>query len=372
VNTPLYVEIGPLLLRRLTGIARFTARLVEALAERVPLRLISIVERRDARRDHLSTALVWGEEIAIERGSLPAADGDVADWSRAVLSRPRRLLDRAALENSACLYSLLRPEARRFAREVGVLYDFTPLLLPETHEAWVRDLFGRSFTRTLASNDAVLAISESTKFDAGWLSPCAPERVAVCRPGPSLCVHGHASPRPVERAPNLLLVVATREPRKNAGRVLDWFLRASTLPPGTDLLWVGPKGWAWSLRSTLRYRSPGGGTFRFAGEVSDVELCELYRRASLTIYPSLYEGFGFPVLDSLLHGTPVACSFNSSLKEFAGPGVAYFDPYDSASLDSAAREALSAPRDFERADLRETCSWQKAAERVLRAMSDEQ
>src|SRR5205807_2476136 len=64
-------------------------------------------------------------------------------------------------------------------------------------------------------------------------------------------------------------------------------------------------------------------------------LCELYRRATFTVYPSLYEGFGFPVLDSLRHGAPVLCSYNSSLQEFDGLGVGFFDPWDPASLDEA-------------------------------------
>src|SRR5262249_26877817 len=79
---------------------------------------------------------------------------------------------------------------------------------------------------------------------------------------------------------------------------------------------------------------------RFLGMVPDARLCELYRRAAFTIYPSLYEGFGFPVLDALRHGTPVVSSFNSSLQEFAGPGGFYFDPCDPASLDAACRELL--------------------------------
>ena len=79
------------------------------------------------------------------------------------------------------------------------------------------------------------------------------------------------------------------------------------------------------------------------GFVSDQQLCELYQRAGLTIYPSLYEGFGFPVLDSLRHGTPVLCSYNSSLKEFDCPGVFYFDACDASSLNEAYLSWLANP-----------------------------
>ncbi len=61
------------------------------------------------------------------------------------------------------------------------------------------------------------------------------------------------------------------------------------------------------------------------------------RTAAWTIYPSLYEGFGFPVLDSLRHGAPVLASLNSSLREFDSPGLQFFDPYDAPTLDEAWR-----------------------------------
>lgn len=69
--------------------------------------------------------------------------------------------------------------------------------------------------------------------------------------------------------------------------------------------------------------------------VSDAELCRLYQTAGWTAYPSLYEGFGLPVLDALRHGAPVLSSFHSSLRELAGPGVFFFDPYDPSTLDDA-------------------------------------
>jgi glycosyltransferase involved in cell wall biosynthesis len=94
-------------------------------------------------------------------------------------------------------------------------------------------------------------------------------------------------------------------------------------------------------------------------------LCRLYRQAACTVYPSLYEGFGFPVLDSLRHGTPVLCGYNSSLQEFAGPGVFYFDVCDPASLDAAFQDWQAAqPFQIQRADLQEKYTWDGFAETV--------
>jgi len=104
---------------------------------------------------------------------------------------------------------------------------------------------------------------------------------------------------------------------------------------------------------------------RFLGKVSDRRLCELYRQASATIYPSLYEGFGFPVLDSLRHGTPVLCAYNSSLGEFEGPGVHYFDATDPSSLDEAYKVFLATKTgSLERADLDRRLNWDNMARTI--------
>ena len=167
-----------------------------------------------------------------------------------------------------------------------------------------------------------------------------------------------------------MLVVCTLEPRKNWRFLLDWFLQTQVLDPEMELWWVGPSGWMWERTKRCQRRSARGGVVRFLGAVPDERLCQLYRQAAFTVYPSLYEGFGFPVLDALRHGTPVLSSFHSSLQEFAGPGVYFFDPYDAASLDSACQDLLTARRqasgaDVTRDDLDQRFSWDGVARTVL-------
>ena len=184
-------------------------------------------------------------------------------------------------------------------------------------------------------------------------------------PGPSLCVAGHASQRPVTRSRRFILVVSALEPRKNGRFLIDWFLHTGALESEIELWWVGPNGWKCNLSRRFQGRSKGR-TIRFLGFVSDEKLCELYRQAACAVYPSLYEGFGFPVLDALRHGTPVVSSFNSSLEEFAGPGVFYFDACDPATLDDACRQALAERGGpIWRAELEERFSWDRLAEKVV-------
>src|SRR5262249_44509924 len=238
-----------------------------------------------------------------------------------------------------------------------LLHDFTPLIMPKAHVRETREHFGALFSENAALCDKLVANSQSTKADAAWLSSVPAENVVVCYPGPTLCLGRHAHAEPVLRRDDVIVVVSTLEPRKNGRFLFQWFLNTRVLPAGTELWWVGPAGWLMKFVSHALRRSLRGRKIKLLGVVSDQRLCELYRSAAFTIYPSLYEGFGFPVLDSLRHGTPVLSSFNSSLQEFAGPGVFYFDACDPASLDAAYLEMRGAKSlVIGRRDLEERCS----------------
>jgi glycosyltransferase involved in cell wall biosynthesis len=360
---PLYLEVTPLLVKPLAGIGRSVARLVPALAQLTPLRLFTTVHANDSRHMNLSSALVAGEELAVTAQDLPPdADLDLDLWVRRLLRRPRRQHDFRLAERSAAVYTLFRPPQRHFRREVCLLHDFTTLLLPWAHPTQAREHFGPLFSEYSGVCDKAVAVSQATRADATWLSALPPEDVVVSYQGPSLCVRSHAQPRSIAQTDDLILVVSTLEPRKNGRFLLDWFLETEVLPPHARLWWVGPTGWLYDRRQWAIPPKSRGRQVRFLGMVSDRRLCDLYQQASFTVYPSLYEGFGFPVLDALLHGRPALSSFNSSLQEFAGPGVFYFDPCDRTSLDTACRELLScSPLEVDRADLRARCSWDALA-----------
>jgi glycosyltransferase involved in cell wall biosynthesis len=350
----IYVDVSPLQEKHLTGMGRFVARLVQALARVTPLGLLT------------ATA---GQYIPLPRGEAETYDLDPESWARGLLRRRRSPLRREVAQASAVVYTALRPPIRCFGREIGILYDFTTLILPGTHGEQSRQHFGVFFAKTAPFCDKLVAISQSTKHDARWLCAAAEEKVVVGYPGPSLCVDSHAYPSPVARRDNVILVVSALEPRKNAPFLLDWFAASAALDADMELWWAGPKVW-WASRDLLndlerRRAGRRGARIRLLGKVSDRELCELYQQATFTIYPSLYEGFGLPVLDALLHGTPVVCGHHSSLQELAGPGVFFFDPCDPATLDDACRQLrASHPVAIDTASLRERFSWSKLAQTV--------
>jgi glycosyltransferase involved in cell wall biosynthesis len=325
-----------------------------------------MLSKEEVLAERRAAGLTSEEEMAVEPGELSAEDGDLAVWARRLFVRPRRPHDRGAALRCAGVFTSFRAPQRRFRREVGILYDFTPLLVPATHTRDTLERFGAFYAQHLTKCDKIVAISRSTKADARWLTALPAEDVLVGYPGPSLCVHSHAHTEPVRRRNDLILVVSTLEPRKNGRFLLDWFLNTSVLVEGVELLWVGPSGWMNCREWALGRRRASGRAVRFLGVVSDARLCKLYQQATFTIYPSLYEGFGFPVLDSLRHGAPVACSLNSSLQEFAGPGVFPFDPCDPATLDAACLDVFErGGAAIDQAELDARFSWDNMARTVL-------
>jgi len=365
LDEPIFVEVGALFTKHLTGIGRHVARLVRGLAQLAPLRLVSTMSSAQARRLQLPNALVCGQEMSVTKSDLPPMDPNLDGWVRDLVRRPRRRHAAQLAGRSSCVFPALRPAERHFRREVSILHDFTPLIIPWAHVAETHIHFNAFFAHTLGLSDRAVAVSESTKADASWLGALPPEQVVVGHPGPSLCEQAHAYPGPVTRRENVIVIVATLEPRKNGRFLFDWFLNTQVFKRDMQLWWVGPKGWLYDAATGREARARRDRQIRFLGMIPDRSLCQLYRQAAFTIAPSLYEGFGFPVLDSLMHQTPVVSAFNSSLQEFAGPGVFYFDAYDPASLDGACEELLAqGPAPVCREDLREQFSWEGFARTV--------
>ncbi len=222
-----------------------------------------------------------------------------------------------------------------------------PLVVHFAHEPKTQSQFQFHVAESLHSSDAALATSHSTKADAGWLSAFPQDRIVVVHSGPSQCVLRHLYDRHVSRRSNVGLMVSTLEPGENAHFVIDWFRSSSLVPDDSELWWVGRIGWLKLHRVRHEFqRGHKRRRIRFLGAVSDQQLCKLYQTVGWAVHPSLYEGFGFPVLDSLRHGVPVLSSCNSSLREFAHPGVHFFDPRDAATLDRAWTECRAAGRNL--------------------------
>jgi alpha-1,3-rhamnosyl/mannosyltransferase len=168
-----------------------------------------------------------------------------------------------------------------------------------------------------------------------------------------------------------LLAAGTLEPRKNLPRL---FAAYAGLPDAVraehDLVVVGPQGW--EMEQTLVAAEARADNVRLLGHVTDADLALLYAGCEVFCYPSLYEGFGLPVLEAMAAGAAVVTSDVSSLPEVGGEAVAYVDPLQVSSIqaalqrllqDTAARAALGQAARARAA----TFSWDRFADVVLTA-----
>ncbi len=267
------------------------------------------------------------------------------------------------------------------ARSVITIHDLSAILFPDSHLPATREMFSRvaEFARQRA--DAVIAVSENTRQDVIQHLRIEPQRVHV--------VHEAADEQfyPIKNRETIaaatrryglhpgryLLTVGTLEPRKNHIRLVEAFgqLHRAGKTHGLKLAIAGGKGW---LCDDLFRRVEELGLAEeivFAGFVPEAHLPALMNGAWVFVYPSLYEGFGLPVLEAMACGVPVITSNVSSLPEIAGDAALLVDPHDVAGLAEAMRCLIE--NEETRATLRRKgltqaarFSWQRTAKETLR------
>ena len=184
-----------------------------------------------------------------------------------------------------------------------------------------------------AQADAIVCVSQSSRNDLLHFYEVAEQKTHVVPHGFSplqqIPVEGIAEKTSGKTSP-YLLYVGSRAGYKNFGLLLEAFSR-SGLAPGYRLLVVG--GGPWSAEEQARVASLGlSGSVTLVPKAEDAVLAHAYRHASLFIYPSLYEGFGFPPLEAMSLGCPVLVNRTSSLPEVCGDAAFYFEASDAEEL----------------------------------------
>lgn len=232
---------------------------------------------------------------------------------------------------------------------VVTIYDIIPLLHPELFPrrgAIVLSAYFRLMRRFVRM---AIVISEATKRDVQQHLGIPPERIAVTPLGvnPVFQPRSQAAIADVRERLGIrwpyLLCVGNIEPRKNIARLIEAFATLRQRGWPHHLVVVGQGG---PLSGPIYHKSTElgvAGLVHFTGFIDNHDLAALYAGADVFVYPSLYEGFGLPVIEAMACGCPVVTSDVASLPEVGGEVAVYANPYDIASIAAAIEQVLATP-----------------------------
>ncbi len=236
---------------------------------------------------------------------------------------------------------------------VLTVYDIIPLRYPQFSSGRSRLLFRFTTRLALGAARQVIAITENARQDFIAQFGIRPERITAIplaadpsfRPQPAAAIA--AVRRKYTLPGRFVLYLGSNKPHKNlVGLVQAWLASPNE---GLELVIGG----AWDERYPEARQladSHGGATIRWIGRVAEEDLPALYGAAEMFVFPSLFEGFGLPVIEAMACGAPVVCSNVTALPEVAADAALLVDPLDTAAL-GAALHSLAA-NEGQRADLR--------------------
>lgn len=210
---------------------------------------------------------------------------------------------------------------------VATVHDLGFKNFPEAHPAHTRRYLDWTTRYSAGRASIVLADSQATAHDLNQFYGTAPEKIRVVYPGVdpppitavSMTRHKYGLPE------RYFLFIGTLQPRKNIARIVQAFAQWQAQHPGDEagLVLAGGKGWLYEEAWTAGVRN-----VYLPGYIDEADKGALYAGALALVFPSLYEGFGFPVIEAMHCGTPVIASRTSSLPELVGKAGLLVDPLD--------------------------------------------
>jgi glycosyltransferase involved in cell wall biosynthesis len=267
-----------------------------------------------------------------------------------------------------------------FNKQVVTIHDLVFLKYPEHRGTKLSRYYLKRTKIAIEKSDKIIAVSLSTKKDLIELLQVPKEKIQVIYEGADDNFRVIADARTttlrtkkyVDLKTKYILSVGNLEPRKNLSVIIKAFsLLPLNLQQQYKIVFVGGKGWNnQELAQTIDDYNLSGKII-FTGYVPDKDLPYLYNRAAVFIYPSLYEGFGLPVLEAMSCGTPVITSNLSSLPEIVGRAGILVNPKNEQELAGAIKNILERPKmalSMKKKGLLQAkkFSWQKAAKETLK------
>jgi len=236
---------------------------------------------------------------------------------------------------------------------VGTVHDFSALHVEGKYDVARTAYITRVLPRLVRGLTRVVTVSESSKRDIVNHAGVREDRVHVIHsaadtgvftPGDRARARRRVATAYGVDAPYVLYVARIEHPGKNHVRLIEAFERAKRSADLPHRLVLAGSDWSGASEvHRAATRSSVAQDIVFTGFVPAADLPDLYRGADLAVCPSLYEGFGMPVLEAMACGTAVACSNVSSLPEVAGDAARLFDPLDVDEMTRVLRAVLTGP-----------------------------
>lgn len=250
-------------------------------------------------------------------------------------------------------------------------YEFYP------NEFKKKDLYTlKNWTRkSINSSSHIIAVSKNTKKDIVSLYNVPEEKITVIYNGFTKSDIPQSNKYAIDLKYPFILYVGTIQPRKNIERLIRSFSIFNKKHKDIHLVIAGKKGWLYDdiFASAIRYNIEN--KILFLGYVDDNTKIWLYKNAKLFILPSLYEGFGIPLLEAMSHKCPTITSNSSSLPEICGNACLYFNPTSALDISKTIEKLIS------NEDLRKKLiekgskkikefSWEKCAKQTIKVIEE--
>ncbi|PIT98184.1 MAG: hypothetical protein COT71_02100 [Candidatus Andersenbacteria bacterium CG10_big_fil_rev_8_21_14_0_10_54_11] len=353
------VDVRPLMEGRHSGVEEYTIQVVRALLQ-------------DGRQHRFR--LFYNSFRPVQLPTFPGAEMLGYRYPNKAFNIAQLLAGRPRWDHLVAADVFFLPHVRLLPVSSGVPYVVTvhdlsfarfPFFYSRRRRVWHQLVRPRQVIRQAAQ---VIAVSEATRDDLVSLYGVDADRVSVVHSGIAAPAGGGISEILARRLPErFVLYLGTLEPRKNiAGLITAYSAIADRVPQ--DLVLAGSRGWLTGGIDRAYGQSSVQHRIHFLGFVPEADKTALYARADLFVYPSFYEGFGFPPLEALAAGTPAVVSHNSSLPEVAGEWAYLVNPYDTTELAAVLQEALllvqAVPAEVQTA-VRRRYDWQQTAAQTL-------
>lgn len=226
-----------------------------------------------------------------------------------------------------------QPPTATDTKKVTTVHDLVAYLFPSSQDPKIVAVQKRRLARVRAEADMILADSQTTKEDLIKFLQIDESKIKVV----SLAAQEEFKPQDEDKTREVLekykikkpyiLSVATQEPRKNIQKLLDVFKIIVQERPQVNLVLTGKYGWGPGVRT--------GANVIWTGFVPQDDLVAIYSGCRVFVYPSLYEGFGLPILEAMACGSPVITSNNSSMAEIAKDAAILVDPRSEGQIKRA-------------------------------------